>query len=195
MIDTMDFSGQMHVHPGTHQEHSARMDILLQNVISQARALNIPISDHIHPHVRINQRATGRFGACFSNKRSGTFLIEISDMLLQASEKVCCQTLAHEVLHTCHGCQNHKKRWHRYADMMNQAYGYTIRRTDSPERLGVESKAVVRYVVVCTICGAEIPRSRKSKLILHPEDYRCAKCGGRLLVKYPEGEKDDEGTV
>lgn len=195
MIDTVNISEQMHSHPGVTQERSARMDALLHHVIVQAQALGIPISDRIHPHVRINRRATGRFGACFADRRNGTFLIEISDMLLQAGESVCCQTLAHEVLHTCYGCQNHKKRWQRYADMMNQAYGYAIRRTDSPERLGVESKAVARYVVVCTCCGAEIPRSRKSRLIQHPEDYRCAKCGGRLFVKYPEGKKHDKGTI
>ena len=141
------------------------VDLLLQKVIAQAKALNIPVSEHINPSVRINKRATGRFGACFANKRNGTFLI---------------------VLHTCYGCQNHKKRWHRYADMMNQAYGYTITRTESPERLGVEGKNVVRYVVECTQCGAEIPRARRSRLVEHPEDYRCAKCGGQLALKKPK---------
>ena len=43
--------------------------------------------------------------------------------------------------------------------------------------------AVVRYVVECTQCGAEIPRARRSRLVEHPEDYRCAKCGGKLTLK------------
>ena len=177
-------SGQMSLYTASNEEgHILPIDDLLQDVIAQARALNIPVSEHIQPHVRINRRAMGRFGACFANRREGTFLIEISDVLLNATEEACRQTLAHEVLHTCYGCQNHKKRWHHYADMMNRTYGYCIERTDSPERLGVERKEVVRYLLECTGCGAEIPRSRRSRLVLHPEEYRCAKCGGHLRLK------------
>ena len=175
---------------GLHDEKQSKQtleaDVLMQDVIAQAKALHIPVSEQIHPHVRINHRATGRFGACFANKRSGAFVIELSDVLLTASEQACRQTLAHEILHTCYGCQNHKKRWQHYAEMMNAAYGYQISRTDSPERLGVERKGVVRYLVECTQCGAEIPRTRRSRLVEHPENYRCAQCGGRLTVKTAE---------
>ena len=87
MIDTVPFPEQTHAASGAGRERYARLDALLQQVIAQARALNIPISDRIQPHVRINRRATGRFGACFANKRDGTFLIEISDMLLSASDR------------------------------------------------------------------------------------------------------------
>lgn len=179
------------------RRHALPVDALLQEVIAQARALHIPVSEHILPHVRINKRAMGRFGACFANRRDGTFLIEISDVLVTAAEQACRQTLAHEVLHTCYGCQNHKKRWHHYADMMNTAYGYRIKRTDSPERLGVERKDVVRYLVRCTSCGMEVPRARRSRLVAHPEEYRCAKCGGHLKVKTPHGggKRNDEGTL
>lgn len=168
------------------------VDELLQEVVAQARALNIPVSDQIQPHVRINRRAMGRFGACFANRREGTFLIEISDVLLTAEKKACCQTLAHEVLHTCYGCQNHKKRWHHYAQLMNEAYGYRIERTDSPERLGVARKDVVRYLVRCTACGVKIPRARRSRLVTHPEEYRCAKCGGYLEVQLPEDGREEK---
>lgn len=181
-----EVQGQLSLYAENEVQQPHQVDQLMQDVIEQAKALNIPVSEQINPHVRINRRATGRFGACFANKRSGTFVIEISDVLLTASEQACRQTLAHEVLHTCYGCQNHKKRWHHYAEMMNTAYGYCISRTDSPERLGVESKSVVRYLVECTQCGAEIPRARRSRLIEHPENYRCAKCGGHLTVKTPE---------
>lgn len=186
IMDQREVSGQISLYAEKDGRQALPVDALLQDVIAQARALNIPVSEQIDPHVRINCRATRRFGACFANKRSGSFLIEISDVLLTATEQACRQTLAHEVLHTCYGCQNHKKRWHHYADLMNRAYGYQIARTDSPERLGVENKTVVRYLVECTQCGAEIPRARRSRLIEHPEDYRCARCGGHLTVKTPE---------
>lgn len=62
---------------------------------------------------------------------------------------------------------------------MNEAYGYAIARTDTCEKLGVEDTVQARYLVVCTRCGAQFRRSRKSRLVEHPERYRC-RCGGRL---------------
>lgn len=184
-MEQNEVAGQMTLYKNASKKSILPVDSLLQQVIAQAKRLGIPVSERILPHVLINKRATGRFGACFANKRTGVFQIELSDILLRASEDACRQTLAHEVLHTCYGCQNHKKRWNRYAEMMNEAYGYQISRTDTPERLGVESKRVVRYMVACDNCGAEIPRARKSRVISHPEDYRCAKCGGHLSRKEP----------
>ena len=167
------------------------VDALLRDVISQAIGLRIPVSRAIEPHVRINRRAVGRLGACFSNNKDGTFWIEIAEVLVTADEFACRQTLAHEVLHTCYGCQNHKQRWRHYADLMNQAYGYHIARTESLERLGIERKSNARYLVECTQCGAEIPRVRRSRLIDHPEEYRCAKCGGQLMLKDTKGTKGE----
>ena len=155
---------------------------LLSAVAAEARAAGIPISDNISPRVQINRRATGRFGACI-RKPDGSFVIELSDRLVTAPELSCRQTLAHELLHTCYGCQNHKKRWHSYADKMNAAYGYRIARTDTPEALGVDMDKSEKYVAECVKCGMEFPRTRRSRLISHPEYYRCSKCGGRLRVR------------
>lgn len=171
--------------PAEESEKSGRpldVNCLLHAVASEARAAGIPISDKISPRVQINRRATGRFGACI-RRPDGSFVIELSDRLVTAPELSCRQTLAHELLHTCYGCQNHKKRWHTYADKMNEAYGYRIMRTDTPEALGVEMDKSEKYVAVCVACGMEFPRTRRSRLISHPEYYRCSKCGGKLRVK------------
>lgn len=155
----------------------ADADRLLARVIGQARALGIPVSRSIAPQVRLNGRATGRFGCCI--RRNGTYTIELSQRLLEAEERSVMQTLAHEVLHTCWGCANHGSRWKGYAARMNGAYGYQITRTDSCEKLGIPDTAKVRYVLVCSQCGAQFRRSRRSALVEHPERYRC-RCGGRL---------------
>ena len=157
-------------------------DALLARVVAQARALNIPVSSHILPQVRINRRAVTRFGCCI-HQRDGSCLIELSARLLEASEQACLQTLAHEVLHTCPGCRNHGARWKEYARRMNEAYGYAISRTGSCEALGVADTRPVRHLVVCTRCGMEFPRSRRSPLVDHPERYRC-RCGGALQRKF-----------
>lgn len=152
-------------------------DQLLAIVIAEARALKIPVSDRISPHVTMNIRAVSRFGCCM--KRGDSFTIEVAAKLLSAPELSCRQTLAHEVLHTCYGCKNHGARWKAYAALMNQAYGYQISRTGTHEALGIRNEAPVRYLLTCQRCGMEIRRMRKSRLTEHPERYRC-RCGGTL---------------
>ncbi len=147
-------------------------DALLARAVEQARALGIPVSARISPRVAVT-----RFGCCI--RRGGEYVIELSERLLEAEERACMQTLAHEVLHTCPGCRNHGALWKEYAARMNGAYGYAISRTGTCEALGVADVRPVRYRLVCERCGQEFCRSRRSPLVDHPERYRC-RCGGVL---------------
>ena len=157
------------------------IDGLLALAIAQARAVNIPVSRDILPQVRLNRRARTRFGCCV--RQGGTYTIELSDRLArQGEERAILQVLCHEVLHTCHGCSNHGARWRGYAQRMNDAYGYQIRRTDNYSQLGIQDDRPVRYWVVCRQCARRIPRMKRSPLVDHPERYRCA-CGGALRVE------------
>lgn len=101
-------------------------------------------------------------------KRQGRFIIELSERLLLSEEIACRQTLAHEVLHTCPNCQNHQACWRTYAMAMNDHFGYSIRRTQSGEELGVEPFGMPRYLLECQQCGAQLRRMRRSSLIDHP---------------------------
>ena len=150
---------------------------LLARAVEQARALGIPVSARISPRVAVNRRAVTRFGCCI--RRGGEYVIELSERLLEAEERACMQTLAHEVLHTCPGCRNHGALWKEYAARMNGAYGYAISRTGTCEALGVADVRPVRYRLVCERCGQGVCRSRRSPLVDHPERYRC-RCGGVL---------------
>ena len=76
-----------------------RFDFLLAQAVKQARALGIPVSHRLHPHVTVNRRAVTRFGCCI-RQRDGSFTIELTHRLLEADDRACLQTLAHEVLHT-----------------------------------------------------------------------------------------------
>lgn len=155
---------------------------LLAAVLQEAKQAGIPVSERISPSAKINSRAKTRFGCC---RRTGKeYTIEISAILLEAEERAVRQTLAHEILHTCPGCSNHGTLWQHWAAEMNRLYGYEIRRTDSPEHLGIPDERPVRWLVVCQRCGKEIPRMKRSPLVLHPERYRCS-CGGTLTVKPP----------
>lgn len=152
-------------------------DALLQAVLREAEALGIPVSQNIDPEVKRNRRAARRFGCC--RFREGRFEIEVAQRLAEGPEAGCRETLAHEVLHTCCGCRNHGKRWQSYAAKMNAAYGYTISRTSTNEKMGVDELRSPNYILRCTRCGAEFHRLRASQLTRHPERYRC-RCGGSL---------------
>ena len=104
------------------------LNTLLANLAEALRKIGIPLSREIQPQVVVNTRAKRRLGCCI--RKNGVFTIEVSNGILEDTSLLRA-TLVHELLHTCYGCQNHKKRWHRYADMMNRAYGYTISRTES----------------------------------------------------------------
>lgn len=157
------------------------VDRLLAQAIAQARAVHIPVPDCICPQVQLNHRARTRFGCCI--RRDGACTIELSALLAQrGSAQAVLQVLAHEVLHTCRGCSNHGARWKSYAQRMNAAYGYRIRRTDDYGSLGIEDDRPVRYWVVCQQCARRIPRMKRSPLVSHPERYRCT-CGGQLRVE------------
>lgn len=155
------------------------VDTLLQIVVAEARALGIPVSNSILPEVLINTRAKTRFGRCIVSA-DGSCRIELAARVVAAGERARKNVLAHEILHSCKGCRNHQARWKAYAERMNTAYGYDIRRTHSPEALGVLSDAPCRYRLRCQRCGAVLERMKKSPLVRHPERYRC-RCGGQLV--------------
>lgn len=159
-------------------------DGLLREVAEQARALGIPISDRIAPHVAVNRRAVTRFGCCRFAKDG--FVIEVATCVANGNERACRETLAHELLHTCPGCHDHGKRWKSYAKQMNRAYGYNIRRTTTHEAMNVVKPRPYRYILRCEKCGTELGRYRASSLTRHPERYRC-RCGGRLRLTETEG--------
>ena len=157
------------------------LDELLARVIAQARAVKIPVSEHICPQVRLNRRARTRFGCCI--RQGGAYIIELSARLAgEGTQAAVLQVLAHEALHTCYGCSNHGARWKGYAQRMNAAWGYHISRTDKFEDLGLEDDRPARYWVVCTRCARRMARMKRSPLVDHPERYRC-QCGGTLLVE------------
>ena len=152
---------------------------LLKEVINEAIALNIPISNNINSNITINTRAKGRFGQC--KKHNGTYLIEISEHLTQAENKYIKQTLAHEVLHTCPNCMNHGVTWKSYARKMNINYGYEISRATSCNNMGIVSPRIenAKYIITCKTCGKKSYKQRAANVVKHIDNYRC-KCGGRL---------------
>lgn len=159
------------------------LNIILKEVTEEARELGIPVPFNIYPQISINGRPRKRYGCC--RRDGGQFVIEISQFVLQCEADKVRQVVAHEVLHTCSGCYDHGAVWKKYADMMNEAYGYNIRRTTSREEMGLEPEAKneqnIKYVIKCRNCGREYPRRKFTCVMKKIKAYRCS-CGGELYV-------------
>lgn len=169
----------------------AELNDHLAAVIGQAKQAGIPVSARICPTVAVNRRARTRFGCCRTQR--GTHTIEVAAALLNADVRALRQVLAHEILHTCPDCADHGARWKHWAGRMNALFGYDIHRTDSHEGLGLADDRPVRYLVVCSKCGRESPRMKRSPLVDHPERYRC-RCGGTLSIRQPNLSIMDKPT-
>ncbi|WP_026505714.1 SprT-like domain-containing protein [Butyrivibrio sp. NC3005] len=160
------------------------LNILKNNCLDEVHALGIKtgtISEW-----KINNRAQKRWGLCRA-KKDGTFEIQIAKMLLtddRISEKSCKETIIHEILHTCDHCMKHTGNWKKYAIIMNNTYGYNIKRVTSSTEKGIEepssAKIVPKYLFTCRNCGVVIYRLRESKFTRNYRRYRCARCGAAM---------------
>lgn len=133
----------------------------------------------------INHRARSRWGLC-TRHPDGTFEIEIAYRLLaddNISDKSCKDTIIHEILHSCRGCQKHTGTWKKYAEHMNALYGYNIKRITSAEEKGVEKYEIrpreIKYIYKCRKCGQIITKKQKCKFTRYYKHYGCGICGER----------------
>lgn len=132
---------------------------------------------------KANSRAKRRLGLCSSNGCGG-FEIQVSYVLLRDEVPMdeLRNTLFHELLHTCKGCQNHGKEWKRLAQKVSVAYNMDITRCASPDEKSVhilqdQRKDEAKYKFQCQGCGKIHINMRASGFTRQPERYRCGRCG------------------
>lgn len=146
--------------------------------------LNIPIAEDIE--ISVNIRAHKRYGQC--KRIANGYKIEINVDLLDERNPLEAleNTIFHELCHTCPGCMNHGKEWIKWATRINVVTGCNIKRTSTTEEKELvyfqQPKVEIKYICTCQNCGERWERKRKSKLVEHPEKFRCA-CGGRIEVE------------
>lgn len=164
------------------------LEKILDECSVEMRAAGIPIAKV--RDISYSERMKTSYGIC--KKRitrsmgrevgSPSFRIVISARLkgLEAGDgprKVLKSAVMHELIHTCPDGWEHGNRFLYYAAIMNSR-GYTIQVKGNLENVDGVAPAKI-YRVRCTECGCEFARMTNSKLIKHPEMYRC-RCGGRL---------------
>ncbi len=137
--------------------------------------------------VRLNPRLKSTKGRCV--KKGNTFEIEINPSIIDDTKpNILDDVLAHELIHTVPYCQNHSARFKKWMMYVNSALpGYHIQVYFRYEDYGLENPREAMktedypYLIECEQCHAQIGRLKKSNLVSHPQRYRCANCGGRLI--------------
>lgn len=176
---------------GAHErdEYVSRLELLMKKCLEQMAAVGV------HPCRKIfrieeNRRAKKRLGCCRTVREAGRngFVIEVSSAMRDCPDDILKNVIFHELLHTCEGCMNHGQKWKLLADLINRTYGHNIQvRADAGQVPGLageaEGQKAYRYEIRCGKCGAVFYRIRRSRVVEHPENYRCSACGGRLLVQ------------
>ena len=138
----------------------------------------------------VNNRAKKRWGQCrYTSKTSCA--ISISYRLLQddVDDQAAKNTILHELIHTIRDrngkpASKHTGLWKQIAEDVNiRLPQYTIKRTASSAEKGIEPAKLqqVNYIVRCEHCGKEYHRERMSKVVSHPEKYKCGNCGFKLV--------------
>lgn len=128
-------------------------------------ALDIPYGKVAE--ITINRRAKKRWGQC--RLIDGKYYINISEVLLREENSIrgLEETIIHELIHTCEGCMNHGPVWKAYVETVNKAFGYNIKRTNSPYDKGIAGAE--KPIVHATTKSKK--RNRKRYAVSAAEDF------------------------
>jgi hypothetical protein len=138
--------------------------------------------------VLVNKRYSRRWGTT-TTRRQGkpdcNHVISVSPHLLLTDEKSIKNTLVHEILHTCDGCQNHGELWQHYAAIMNRKYGYKIQTKTSNEEKGMVIPPNAKYCFRCKKCNKLVFHYKHCNMVDNPDFYVHRNCGGTFELITP----------
>lgn len=128
--------------------------------------------------------AKERWGQCI-RQANGYYKIRISKKCLNGSHDGLLSTMIHEMIHTAPNCMTHKGDWKRYALIVNEYLGKPnfVKRTNNNAEHGIsmaEVEAEANYIITCPKCGYKWLYTRRSKIVQHPDNYKCGECGTTL---------------
>lgn len=115
--------------------------------------------------------------------------IAISKYLV--GEEAIRKVLIHELGHFVAPDHHHSAIWKERADKIGEKWGIVCHtRASLQESLSFRANlpapkinpTAPNYVLVCQQCGQIIVRHRRSKLVKHPNRFRCGKCGGSFKL-------------
>lgn len=170
----------------TNQELYPIMDEIRNNM----KKLGIQCSDRITEIKFTNQRKT--WGRCYRTQGWGmtTYRITLSDMLgkVGVNKNALESVMAHEILHTCPNCWQHKGEFARLAKILKKEYGYKIEEHNY-QGLGIPEKVYndEPYVIKCSECGHIYSYNRKQKWFKLLQVCGCGNCKNKGTLQFIKG--------
>ena len=166
------------------------LNVLINRAVNELKSLGIE-AGYIN-EVTTMPSKNQNWGDC--RKTMNGYKIRINECLLDdiVDDKATMDTVIHEVIHTVKGCMNHKAPFKKVAELVNNAYGYDVKRTTSCAEKGIEKNFIstIKYIIECNNCGNKNYYSRKTKIvksILNNENrYICSCCKSDKLVAREE---------
>ena len=136
----------------------------------------VPYSKNLSPSLgELKTKKT--LGRCYS--MYGMFRISLSKYLLECSEQLIKNVIAHEIIHTVNGCFNHGYNFQYYANLVNYKLGYKIEVRNTNKEFNPPHK----YKLVCERCGKVYYRDRLNQRYVANNVYRCGKDNGYLKIE------------
>lgn len=116
-------------------------------------------------------------GRCYS--MYGMFRISLSKYLLECSEQLIKNVIAHEIIHTVPYCFNHGRNFQHYANLVNYKLGYKIEIRNT----NTEFNPPHKYKLICKKCGKVYYRDRLNQKYVANNVYRCSVDSGELKIE------------
>lgn len=119
-------------------------------------------------------------------EKFGKHHIEISPWVMNLEDNIIKNTIIHELIHCIPYCNNHGEEFKKYANLINNRYGYNVSRVGNKkedfEKSNIEydEPQNYNYKIICKGCNQDFYRQRLNRNFLRY--YRCAKCGSKFEV-------------
>ena len=148
---------------------------LFHEVQNELKGL-VPYSKQISPSLgELKTKKT--LGRCYS--MYGMFRISLSKYLLECSEQLIKNVIAHEIIHTVPYCFNHGRNFQYYANLVNYKLGYNVEVRNTNKEFNPPRK----YKLTCLECGKVYYRDRLNQRYIANEVYRCSSDNGKLKIE------------
>jgi predicted SprT family Zn-dependent metalloprotease len=157
-----------------------RFNTLLKEVKDDLHGV-INYSSHIMDDIRLLNKTNKRtLGKC-RKWMGGTYEIYLNPMLLEMSDQLIKDVIAHELIHTVEGCFDHGFEFKKQMGNVNlncNNYKVEVRTTSNEWK----EKRKYKYKLTCKKCGAVVYRNKLIHRYIKSGGYT-HKCGGDLEIE------------
>ena len=152
-------------------------NIALRKCKVELEKIGVTFKEDLNWEFKITNRKT-QFGDCEYKKKENKIIITLSKYMFEnmnTDETNPINTTMHEMIHAS-GVWNHGREFKRIARLVNDKYGYNVKRV---HKANFDDDAY-KYIMVCKDCGQKIGRHKKSRFVKNYDKYSCGVCDGKF---------------